>query len=103
MASTTYAYLSSKVSEIRDRMSANLNRKSTAYNNIDAAVDDLGNMGPDYVGVSTEINSQAAANPSDEAWQALKASKDLLLSEFQTQEQDVQSVQTAMEPFRPGI
>ena len=101
MADTTYAYLNLKVVEINERMLSNARRKDSAYTQVDAAVVDLSAMGAAYSGVSADINAQAAANPDDAAWQQLKAEKDLLISEFQTQDTDMEALQLAMEPWRP--
>lgn len=94
---TTFANAKTKIDEIASRMATNATRVKTAQTQVDAAVTDLNQMGAAYSQVVQDINAELAADPNNDAWKALKAEKDLLVSEFTTQKTSATALKTAMD------
>ena len=63
---------------------------------IDQAVSGLNQMSTDYFGFSSQLNTDAAANPTDEAWQTALAEKNQMVADFQAQKTRGQNMQSAV-------
>lgn len=82
--------------EIAERSAANSKRVTQAKALLLQAQADLNAMASAYLDMVSEINSEAAANPSDVAWQGAKAEKDQLVSDFQALKSEVDALVTAV-------
>ena len=56
----------------------------------------LQNMQTEYSGFATQLNADAAANAGDPAWDAAKAEKDALQSEFVTEKARATAIKGAL-------
>lgn len=63
---------------------------------IDQAVSGLNQMAADYAGFSSQLNTDAAASPADDAWQTALAEKNQMVSDFQAQKTRGTNMQTAV-------
>lgn len=79
----TYTEIKSSLDEIATRSEQNRKRLEQAKALINAADSDLGAMASDYSSIITDLEAGLAAAPSDPAWQAAKAEKDLMVGDFQ--------------------
>ena len=79
----TYTETKSILDEIANRTRKNGQRLQQARDLLQLSLDDLNNMASGYAGFSTQLNTDAAANPGDAAWQTALAEKDEMVSDFQ--------------------
>ena len=86
-----------KLDEISSRIQHNRDVVNMVMTNISGVVIDLTSMTADYAAVVTEIDTQAAANPSSDAWQLALSEKELLVAEFLALKTHAQNLKTAME------
>lgn len=71
------------------------NRLAQARDLIAQAESELAALGSTYSGFVTELDAAAVANPSDPAWQAAKAEKDLMVSDFNSMKARATNLKTA--------
>lgn len=93
---TTYTQTKAALDEIAARTEANRKRLEQAKILIGTADSDLGGMGSAYGAIVADIDANAAANPSDPAWIAAKAEKDLMVSDFQALKSRAAALKTAV-------
>lgn len=79
---TTYTQAKATLDAISIRSEANRNRLEQARALLIKAESDLADMAAAYGAFVTDLDAAAAANPGDAAWQAAKAEKDLMVSDF---------------------
>lgn len=92
----TYTTTKSTLDEIAARSETNRKRLEQAKALIGQAVTDLAAMGTNYSAFVTQLNTDAAANPNDDAWQTAKAEKDQMVSDFQALKTEAEALQTAV-------
>lgn len=92
----SFTTVKTTLDEIAERSTANSKRVSQAKATLLQAQADLVSMASAYSTIMSEINTEAAANPADAAWQAAKAEKDQLVSDFQALKAEVDSLVTAV-------
>lgn len=92
----TYTEIKTALDEIAERSTLNMNRRDQARNTLLQAQQDLLAMQSNYSAVITSLNAQAAANPDDAAWQAAKAEKDQMVSDFQALKAEIDALITAI-------
>jgi hypothetical protein len=80
---STYSDRKVALDEIAERIQANSKRLSQARATVSTAEADLTAMQTAYTSIVQDINTDAAANPADQAYQLQKIEKDKLVSEFQ--------------------
>lgn len=85
-----------KLDEIASRSVANRKRLEQAKALINAAVADLTAMGNAYTGFATQLDTDAAANAGDNAWQGALAEKNQMLPDFQALKTRATNMQTAV-------
>lgn len=94
------AYSYAQLQEIKSRIIQDL---ATQQNSLQAAKAqfaiisaNLTNMQTQYTGWAGEVNAMAAASPNDNALKALKAERDLLVSEFASTKTEADNLNTAV-------
>lgn len=92
---TTYTQAKATLDEIASRSESNRKRLEQARALIVAAESDLNAMATAYGAFVTDLDAAAAANPSDAAWQAAKAEKDLMVADFNAIRSRATSLKTA--------
>lgn len=92
---TTYTQAKATLDEISTRSEANRKRLEQARQLIVTAESDLAAMATAYGTFVTDLDAAAAANPSDPAWQAAKAEKDLMVVDFNTIKTRATALKTA--------
>lgn len=80
---------------IARRFVDNVNLDISAYRNLLIAQQDLSDMQTTYAAFSAQLDTDAAANPTDIAWQTAKAEKDQMVSDFVTEKNRVDALITA--------
>ena len=78
----SFADIKAGLDEIAQRIRSNNSRMATAKQSTSQALSDLDAMPAAYTPLIQEIDAQAAANPTVEAWILAKSEKDLLVAEF---------------------
>lgn len=94
----TYTQTKATLDEIAQRSEQNRKRLDQARATIAAALSDLTAMQTAYSAFVTQLNTDAAANPDDQAWQLAKAEKDQLVTDFQALRIEANSLNTAINP-----
>jgi len=79
---TTFTETKATLDDIANRSEANRKRIEQAKAQIATAEADLLAMQLAYSAFSTQLNTDAAAEPADAAWQAALAEKDQMVSDF---------------------
>lgn len=79
----TFTQTKAALDEIAVRSEENRKRLERARQLIVSAEADLGAMPAAYLSVITELDTEAAANPNDDAWQTALAEKDQMVADFQ--------------------
>lgn len=79
----TFTETKATLDDISSRSESNRKRLEQAKSLIDAATGDLLAMQSAYSGFVSQLNTDAAANTTDEAWINAKAEKDQIVSDFQ--------------------
>lgn len=92
----TYTTTKATLDEIAQRSEQNRKRLEQARATIAAAVSDLTAMQSAYSGFATQLNTDAAANPANDAWQVAKAEKDQLVADFQALKNEADALNTAV-------
>lgn len=92
----TYTETKAILDEIATRSEANRKRIEQAKAQISTALADLTAMGSAYSGFATQLNTDAAANPGDGAWQNALAEKDQMLVDFQALKTRATDIDTAI-------
>lgn len=93
----TFTEVKTALDEIAARTDRNRKQLDNAITAISAADTDLGNMPAIYAAIVADINTAAAANPNDAAWQNAKAEKDLMVTDFQAQKTRAAALKAAVE------
>lgn len=93
----TYTETKTTLDEIATRTTANIKRDQAAYNQLLTAQADLAAMVSAYSGFGSQLDIDAAANPSDPAWQAAKAEKDQMITDFQAEKTRIDALIVAFE------
>lgn len=94
---STYTERKKALDEIAERSTQNAKRLTQAKSTIDAALADLTAMQTAYSQIVTDINSDATANPSDQAYQNMKLEKDKLVADFLATKTKANAQKTALE------
>ena len=92
----TYTETKATLDEIANRSEANRKRLEQAKAQIATALADLTAMAAAYNAFVTQLNSDAAANPADDAWQTALAEKNQMVSDFQSLKTRAQAIDTAI-------
>jgi len=79
----TYTVTKATLDEIAQRARQNEKRLEQAWALIVQAQGDLAAMQIDYSGFASELDTDAANNAGDPAWDAAKAEKDEMVGDFQ--------------------
>lgn len=80
----TYSQIKSGLDDVATRTSGNRSTINRARTFLTNAQTDLSAMPLAYTGLATEINTLAAANPTDAAYQLALNEKNKLVADFQT-------------------
>lgn len=88
----TFTETKATLDEIAARTTANIKRDQQARLQLVTAQADLAAMVTAYSGFSTQLDADAAANPTDPAWQNAKAEKDQMLADFQVEKTRVDAL-----------
>ena len=98
---STFVEADAAVRRIADLVTAQKVKGDRAVVAIDEVIADLNTISspsPDgWLDAIQYINAQAAANPTDEAWQDLKRKKDLIQSDFQAIRTNFQAIAAAID------
>lgn len=92
----TYTTTKAILDEIAARSEQNRKRLEQARALVDAAVSDLSAMGSAYSGFVQQLDTDAAANSGNAAWQHAEAEKDALVTDFQALRTAALAMQTAL-------
>lgn len=92
----TYAELLETINIITESMALNRNRVDRSLALVTSADTELGELATTHSASVADINTGLTANPSDPAWQVLKAKKDILVAEFVSQKAEATSVKNAI-------
>lgn len=92
----TFTETKATLDEIAQRSEANRKRIEQAKGQITQALSDLNSMNTAYSAFVTQLNADAAANPSDAAWINALAEKNELVSDFQALKTRAESIDTAI-------
>lgn len=92
----TYYETKATLDEIAARTLNEKKRLDQAKALIAAAVATLTAMPSQYSGFSSQLNTDAAANPNNDAWQTALAEKNLLAAEFQALLTEAEALDTAV-------
>lgn len=92
----TYTQTKTTLDEIAQRSEQNRKRLEQAKATIAAALSDLTAMQTAYSGFVSQLNTDAAANPNDDAWQLARAEKDQLIADFQALRTEADNLNTAV-------
>ena len=99
----TFTEAKTALDEIADRSTQNSKRLANAKTLLAQAQSDLAAMPGTYSSIISDINAEAAANPSDDAWTLAKAEKDQMVSDFQALKTEVDAVIAAVDAVgNPG-
>lgn len=79
----TYTETKATLDEIARRTTANKKRRVNYRNDATTTQSDLAAMQTAYTTILNELDTQAAANPDDAAWQTAAAEKAQMVSDFQ--------------------
>ena len=94
------AYSYAQLQNIKDRIVRDLSNQQssleTAKGQFGAISSNLAAMQAEYTTWAVEVNAMATANPNDDAIQALKAERDLLVSEFQSTKDEADALDAAV-------
>jgi len=93
----SYTEAKATLDDIAERSESNRKRLVSAINQIAAAQGDLAAMPGAYSSVIAEIDAQASANPTDPAWENVKAAKDLMVTDFQAVKANADALKTAVD------
>ena len=93
----TFANVKRTLDGIAERIQENQYGLKNAKDIVDQTVDDLTQMISNYSDIVTKIDTEAAANPNDPAWQLALSEKDKLVTEFQALKTTAETLKTAME------
>ena len=77
----SFAEIKHSLNEVADRIRANQGTINTAKSSVNSAVSNLTDMAADYSQLVADIDAEAAANPTSEAWQLAQNEKDILVAE----------------------
>lgn len=91
-----YSDCDAALREIADQNVANKNRLASAKATVVTADTELGGMASKYGTVITTINTAAAANPGNAAYQAMKAKADQLVADYQALKAEAAALRTAI-------
>lgn len=94
---TTYGDRKVALDEIAGRIQTNRKRLQQARQLVAAAESDLSAMTTAYSEIVTDIDSDATANPGDEAHQLQKNEKDKLVAEFNALETKATDTKNAID------
>lgn len=92
----TFTETKATLDDIAARSEANRKRLEQAKTLISTAQADLNAMGSAYSAFATQLNTDAAANSSDSAWQTALAEKDQMVSDFQALKTRASALVTAV-------
>lgn len=94
------AYSYAQLQDLKNRAVRDLAARQTELESAKGAFasisSQLTQMQQTYNGWAGEVNTMATANPDDAAIQALKAERDLLVSEFASTKTDAEAADTAV-------
>lgn len=94
------AYSYSQLQDIKARivreLAAEQSRLETAKTAFAGISGSLAGMQTNYAEWATEVNALATANPNDDAIQALKSERDLLVAEFASTKTSAEALDTAV-------
>ena len=93
----TFADVKHKLDEIAEQIRNRQSGINQARSKIDTTVESLTSMVSVYADVISEIEAQATANPTNQAWQLAKSEKDILVSEFQALKTTAEALKAAMD------
>lgn len=79
---TTYTDALAQMDQVTQTISAAKANFDAALQQIDVAVASLANLPTAHAGLISFINGQADANPDDELWQTLRATKNKVVADF---------------------
>lgn len=91
----TYTELDHSMNEVARKMTALVARQETHLAGHDGVVDGMAEVQVDHGDDVVDILAQAAANPADPAWAALKARADRLATDFVATSNDATAVRDA--------
>jgi predicted xylose isomerase-like sugar epimerase len=91
-----YSDCDAALREIADQNVANKNRLASAKATVVTADTELGGMATKYGAVITTITAAAAAQPDNEAYQAMKARADALVADYQALKAEAAALRTAI-------
>lgn len=94
---TTFSERKVALDEIASRIRANSKRLTDARNQIVTAEADLTAMATAYMAIVTDMNTDAAANPSNTAYTTMKAEKDIMVTEFNALKTRATALKTAFD------
>jgi len=92
----TYTEVKQALDEIAGRTTQNSKRVAQAKAQLQQAQTDLAAMQTAYNTIVADLNQAAIDNPDNPAWQAAKAEKDQMVSDFQTLKATVDALVTAV-------
>ena len=92
----TYTETKATLDEIAQRSESNRKRLEQAKGQVAAALSDLSGMAAAYGAFITQLNADAAANPTDDAWKLAKSEKNQLVSDFQALDARAEAMNTAI-------
>ena len=92
----TYTETKSTLDLIAQRSEANRKRINAAKVQIANALSDLAGMAGTYGAFATQLDTDAAANPTDEAWQTALAEKNQMVTDFQALKARAEAINTAI-------
>ncbi len=92
----SYAQLQDVKTRINSQLAAQQTQLTTAKGAFAGVAANLGVMQTTYADWATEVNTLATANPNDDAIKALKAERDLLVSEFAASKTEAETLDTTV-------
>lgn len=92
----TFTQAKNTLDEIAKRSERNRQRVAQAKQLLATAASDLAAMATAYATFVSDLNTAAAANSDNTAWQGAKAEKDLMVSDFQTLKTEVETLSEAV-------
>lgn len=92
----TFTQAKATLDEIADRSENNRKRLAQARALIATALSDLVTMPTAFGDFIAELDAAAATNPDNEAWQLIKAEKDLMVADFLVLRSEAQSLNAAV-------
>jgi hypothetical protein len=94
---STYSERKAALDEIAVRIRANVKRLQDCRAQAATAESDLTAMQTAYTSIVQDINADATANPTDQAYQLQKVEKDKLVAEFNALKTRATAIKTAID------